>query len=488
MGEGAAALLTGLPEVGDVIAGKYTIERVLAVGGMGAVMAAHDMALDRRVAVKFLLPKALESPEIRERFFREARAAVSIRSEHVVDVYEVGVSSPDTPYIVMEYLPGRDLHKLLENRAPLPVPEAIDFVLQSCEALAEAHTLGIVHRDVKPSNLFVTHRPDGTPFVKVLDFGISKTMARLEEHSKSLTQSSVALGSPLYMSPEQVRNSKVVDSRTDIWSLGVVLFELLAKRLPFDGETIPSLAAAIASDAPLSLRSLRPDVEPKLEAIILRCLEKDPARRYQKISSLARDLAEFAEPGPRALLFERIEQPGAISPLAFESTTKRQLPLAERETAAEFGPSGIATVGAHTTAGLGTTRRFQERQRWSLGLIAGGCALVFGVGSFFVFRAGSTIEPVKEATASLASASTFPDATPLATLEPPAPEGPIAAAPTASAAVSATSSTPAPRPAPVRAPSPSKRGWGSRSTNATPKTPTTKAGSGGIPPALVGPR
>ena len=253
-------MLDGLPREGDTVVGKYVIERVLAVGGMGAVMGARDLALERRVAIKFLLPKVLASNDVRERFFREARAAVSIRSEHVVDVYEIGVAPPDVPFIVMEYLPGRDLHKMLEGRAPLPTHEAIDYVLQACEALAEAHALGIVHRDMKPSNLFVTHRPDGSAFIKVLDFGISKTSGMLDPGAKSLTQSSVALGSPLYMSPEQVRNSKVVDARTDIWSIGVVLFELLTKELPFDGETIPSLAAAIASDAPRLLRSIRPDV------------------------------------------------------------------------------------------------------------------------------------------------------------------------------------------------------------------------------------
>ncbi len=376
MGAAASALLTGLPVIGDVVAGKYKIERVLAIGGMGAVMAAHDAALDRRIAIKFMLPKALESPEVRERFFREARAAVSIRSEHVVDVFEVGVASPDMPYIVMEYLPGRDLHQLLENRSPLPVAEAVDFVLQACEALAEAHSLGIIHRDVKPSNLFVTHRPDGSAFVKVLDFGISKTIAKMEEQAKSLTQSSVSLGSPLYMSPEQVRNSKIVDSRTDIWSLGIVLYELLTKQLPFDGETIPSLAAAIASDPPRRLRETRPDVPVKLEAVIMKCLEKDPAKRYQKIGGFARDIVEFAEPGRRALAFENIEDPGRVSAIAFESTSERRSPLSESETAVER--SGSASVGAATTAGLGTTARHVERKRRSLGMFAAG-VLVLGV-------------------------------------------------------------------------------------------------------------
>ncbi len=361
-------MLDGLPREGDTVVGKYVIERVLAVGGMGAVMGARDLALERRVAIKFLLPKVLASNDVRERFFREARAAVSIRSEHVVDVYEIGVAPPDVPFIVMEYLPGRDLHKMLEGRAPLPTHEAIDYVLQACEALAEAHALGIVHRDMKPSNLFVTHRPDGSAFIKVLDFGISKTSGMLDPGAKSLTQSSVALGSPLYMSPEQVRNSKVVDARTDIWSIGVVLFELLTKELPFDGETIPSLAAAIASDAPRLLRSIRPDVPVELEAVVSRCLEKDPAKRYQKIGDLARALLPFSASGTRAVVFDRIESRNAVSPLAFESTTERRSPLSEEVT--QEAPPGDARAGAATTAGLGTTQRQAERKRRSLGWAA----------------------------------------------------------------------------------------------------------------------
>ncbi len=409
MGEGAQALLAGLPGTGQVIAGKYVIERVLAVGGMGAVLSAHDRALDRRVAIKFMLPKALGSADVRARFLREARAAVAIRSEHVVDIYEVGVTPPDMPFIVMEYLPGRDLHRFLESRAGLlPVAETVDYVLQACEALAEAHSLGIVHRDVKPSNFFVTHRPDGSALIKILDFGISKTtgLMRFEEQSKSLTQSSVALGSPLYMSPEQVRNSKFVDARTDIWSIGVVLYELLAKELPFDGETVPSLAAAIASDVPKPLRHHRPDVPAQLEAVIMRCLEKDPAKRYQTVGHFARALLPFAPPDRRPISFDNIEATGG-GDLAFMSTTERPSPLSEAERAAMA--SGKITIDAKktTTAGLGTTQRIAERRR-SVGLFALGAGAMVFAGVVFMTLSKGAAEAVPAATARADLSATAP--------------------------------------------------------------------------------
>src|SRR6478735_5774588 len=250
---------------GELLAGKYRIERVLGQGGMGVVVAAVHEALDERVALKFLLPEALSNKEAVARFTREARAAVKIRSEYVARVSDVGTLDSGSPYMVMEYLQGSDLSQYLERVGPLPFEEAIEYVLQCCEALAEAHSLGIVHRDLKPANLFRIIRPDGTPAVKLLDFGISKLTAA----DQSMTQTSSMMGSPLYMAPEQMTSAKHVDARADIWAVGIILHELLTGRAPFGGDTVPELCAKILTELPPPLRQLRPEAPIGLERVIL---------------------------------------------------------------------------------------------------------------------------------------------------------------------------------------------------------------------------
>jgi eukaryotic-like serine/threonine-protein kinase len=278
---------------GDVLAGKYRIERVLGVGGMGVVVAAHHVQLDGRVALKFLLPEALGSTEAIARFIREARATVKIKNEHVARVSDVGQLENGAPYIVMEYLEGEDLSSWLAKHGAMPVEQAVDFVLQACEAIADAHALGIVHRDLKPANLFCVRRSDGEPSVKVLDFGISKIKTP-GVPDLEMTRTSSLLGSPLYMSPEQMSSSKGVDARTDIWSLGVILFELLAGRPPFLAETVTALAVKVTNEPPPSLRALCPDVDAGLEQVIAKCLEKDRAQRFQTLGELAVALKDFA--------------------------------------------------------------------------------------------------------------------------------------------------------------------------------------------------
>jgi serine/threonine-protein kinase len=206
-----------LPQPGDVIAGKYRVEAVIGTGGMGVVLGATDMSLGRAVAIKFLTPSKARRDDAVQRFVREARAAAAIQSEHVVRVFEVDKLASGTPYIVMEHLRGADLAHLLAARRTLSVGEAVDFVLEACEALAEAHACGIVHRDLKPQNLFVAQRPDGTTCLKILDFGISKAAV---DDQPQLTATDTVMGTPLYMSPEQVRSLKSVDHRADIWALG----------------------------------------------------------------------------------------------------------------------------------------------------------------------------------------------------------------------------------------------------------------------------
>ena len=275
---------------GDVLAGKYRVERVLGSGGMGVVVAAEHIELGQRVALKFLLPHARHLGETHSRFLREAKAAVQIESEHVARVLDFGRLESGAPYLVMEYLDGEDLSTRIDG--PQPIGDAVDFVLQASAAMAVAHSLGIIHRDLKPGNLFVTRRPDGSPLVKVLDFGISKLS--LLDTSVALTHSSTIMGSPRYMSPEQARNAGSVDARTDLWSLGAILYELLTGVPPFQGNSLTEVLTLLVTADPEPIRSYRPDVPPGLEQAVLKALEKPLERRYANIAEFSAALVEFA--------------------------------------------------------------------------------------------------------------------------------------------------------------------------------------------------
>jgi len=279
-----------IPAAGDLLLGKYRVERLLGRGGMGVVLAARHLELDEIVAIKLVLPNHAAGEEIVARFVREARAAAKIRGEHVARVTDVGRLENGVPYMVMELLDGEDLEKCVERAGPLSVAHAVDCVLQACEALAEAHGLGIVHRDLKPSILFLTTRVDGTPCVKVLDFGISK----LTTGDQAMTTTQQMLGSPLFMSPEQLNSARDVDIRTDVWSLGVIFYQLLTGVYPFVAETMPQLIAKIVLEPPAPVRQHRPEVDPGLERVIMHCLEKQRAARIPDVATLAAALAPFA--------------------------------------------------------------------------------------------------------------------------------------------------------------------------------------------------
>ncbi|MEO7109267.1 MAG: serine/threonine-protein kinase [Polyangiaceae bacterium] len=285
---------SSLPKVGDLLAGKYRIERVLGQGGMGIVFAANHELLGVRVAVKCLLSDIASSTEAVTRFVNEAKNAAKIQSDNVARVMDVGTLDGGRPYMVIEFLEGDDLSKLLEQRGVLSVQEAVDYVLQALEGLAQAHSIGIVHRDLKPANLFLVKRQDRTMQVKVLDFGISKATNPLGEGSGAMTSTKALLGSPYYMSPEQLRSSKSVDARADIWSVGIILYELLTGAPPFAGDNFGELFAAILEmDAP-SLLAKRPDINPQFEHVVMRCLQRKPDNRYSNVGELAAALAPFA--------------------------------------------------------------------------------------------------------------------------------------------------------------------------------------------------
>ncbi|HET9933375.1 MAG TPA: serine/threonine-protein kinase, partial [Polyangiaceae bacterium] len=382
---------------GEVLAGKYRIEQVLGQGGMGVIVQATHLQLDERVAIKFLLPQALENEEAVMRFAREARAAVKIKSEHVARVTDVGTLGTGCPYMVMEYLSGSDLSQLIQDRGPLPIEEAVDYILQASEALAEAHALGIVHRDLKPANLFHTRRADGSSCIKVLDFGISKVTGLSGSGADlGMTRTTAVMGSPLYMSPEQMASSRNVDARTDIWSLGIILYELLAGRAPFLADTMPQLCAMILQQSAPPLRNVRPDAPEALQSVLARCLEKEPARRYANIAELAAALLPFAS----RLGKNSVERISRVMSAAGISSREVNVPA-----------QALRTVSDGTQSGWGNTAQTKKgRGPW---LLLGAALLALGGAAAALLVTRSLNAPEK---------------TPTSAAEPAAPTAP---APTA---------------------------------------------------------
>jgi serine/threonine-protein kinase len=278
---------------GARIDGKYVVESVIGAGGMGVVVAARHVALGTRVAIKLVRPLATRDLRVTiARFEREARIAAQLNSDHVVRVEDVGALPDGTPYMVMELLEGTDLRKLVLERGPLPVADAVGYLRQACVGVAEAHRAGIIHRDLNPSNLFLALQPDGASRLKVLDFGIARLTHDVA--TPSLTASAHLLGSVHYMSPEQMRSARTVDERSDVWSLGAILYELLTGGPAFAGDTMPETCAAVIFRPPPPIASARSDVPQRLEAIVHRCLAKRREERYASVDALAGDLDRFA--------------------------------------------------------------------------------------------------------------------------------------------------------------------------------------------------
>ena len=360
------------PAPGEIIAGKYEVLELIGAGGMGVVVAARHLSLNRRVAVKLLHADTSLEGNAAARFLREARAAASLRSEHVAHVMDVDKLETGAPFMVMEYLAGSSLSKVIRDRAPLAVEEAVDYVLQACEAIAEAHALGIVHRDLKPGNLFLTQRPDGSPLVKVLDFGISKIVA---DDEQDLTATNMVLGSPQYASPEQLRSLKSTDSRTDIWALGVILYYMLAGRRPFEAETLSALFIAISNDAPLPLSSHRPDIPPDLETIVMRCLEKNRNARVQSVELLAQALRPFGPDRGRA---PAMSAPGlgVAAPLPVPAAQPGPLMLAPSPQRLVLGAPSSDDVATSGTRGTWATQKDPPPRGAPMWLVQVGVAIV----------------------------------------------------------------------------------------------------------------
>lgn len=413
---------------GEILADKYRVDGVLGEGGMGVVLSATDLQLERDVAVKLLLREHLQRQEAHSRFLREARAAAKIKSEHVARVHEVGSLPSGELYLVMEHLRGADLSRVLADEGPLSLGDACWFILQAAEALAEAHASGIVHRDLKPGNLFLARMPNGTSAIKVLDFGISKSLNTDASLDLSLTNTRSLLGSPMYMSPEQVRSARDVDQRTDIWSLGVVLYELLAGVPPFDAESFGELMVKILTVEPPSITERRPDLPAELGDVLKRALAKDREARFESLAELALELLPFAPRRARTNV-ERI-----VGTLKAAGTLQdaivlppSMLPPATAPAVAAPPPPGSKTVTNWGTTG---SRPASSRQLKRL-LAAGACA--FGLGGIIgvVALAGASEDaPAERVAAAPPPALEPPPTTPSVERgdpEPPAPSPAVGA-------------------------------------------------------------
>jgi serine/threonine-protein kinase len=365
------------------VAEKYRVERELASGGVGIVVLATHVELGHRVAIKFLRAQYLTDLTVTERFKREARLAAALRSEHVVRIHDVGTADDGLPFMVLEYLEGEDLGAIVD-RGPVSIPQAIEWMLDVCRGLSEAHAMGVDHRDNKPENLFFT-RHEGRPIIKVLDFGISKVVARGDAPRLSrLTQDYERFGTPAYMSPEQLLSSASVDARSDVWALGVVLYELLTAELPFPGEELPVLVSNILTSEPRPLRRSRPDAPPALEALVQKCLSRDPARRPSSVDVLARCLRRISS------------QLGAASAGTPVSSSREATTASASELAlSELLTPAVAWVpaGAHSpTAPVAPQTLHVDHQTFRRAMLAAGLVLSLGGALALAGKIGAALQ------------------------------------------------------------------------------------------------
>jgi serine/threonine protein kinase len=464
------------PKPGMLVAEKYRVERVIGEGGMGVVVEAIHVQLGQRVAIKFLLPGAMKDEQAAARFAREARAAAKIKSEYVARVQDVG-EIDGVPFIVMEHLEGRELRKILQDQGKLPVETTAEYALQACEALAEVHAAGIVHRDLKPANLFVTERADGSPVVKLLDFGISKITEDEPAFDATLTTATTVMGSPGYMAPEQLKSTKDADARADVWALGTVLYEALTGRPAFSGDSMAQVCAMVASEDPPLPSSMRADLPMGFERAVLRCLEKQPERRFQDVGELAAAIAPFAPERARDGL-ERIEATlgtrsrprgrpslesvaSAPTQLAIPPSRTPSLPeVRARSLSRASADASLPIVDPRTMSSVERDAPPRHGTRWGLlfllALVAGGAAFAVYSGRVNVHqvetsvtRAAAQVASAAASVAASAAASvsaSLPELTapPSAsvTLDPPAPDDSADDEPVPSASVAAVGSAP----------------------------------------------
>lgn len=434
---------------GDVIAGKYRVDRIIGVGGMGVVVSAMHVHLDERVAVKLLRPEGAGRSETTERFMREARAAVKIKSQHVARVMDVGVMSDGRPYMVMEYLEGRDLGEELERNGPMPEALAVDYVLQACDALAEAHKRGIVHRDLKPSNLFLCKNVK-PPIIKLLDFGVSKFKGNslLPDTVPHLTAEAALIGTPYYMSPEQIRNAKDVDERADVWALGVILYELISGRVPFDGTSATGVLAAICGDKPKPLHEVCATVSADVSEIVGACLAKNLEERMPNVRELVRALASVA-PDKASTIDERLAGINIPSTTANSIENPLTPPISDVREPISIRSSGPMSKDEMLGATVGGVIQTNEpvRSRSRLFAVLAAIAVISGIVVFVLTNQSPTPPTGDHHTTANSGESTTNSSTPSAVIsgpsqEPPSPSARVEIAEPLPVTSSSTSSVP----------------------------------------------
>ncbi len=434
-----------LPAIGTLVGQKYRIDGVIGEGGMGVVFAATHEKLGQLVAIKMLLPELARHPELVARFGREARASAQLRHRNSARVIDVDETTNGIPYMVMERLHGHDLETELDARGKLEIPEAVQFVIEACAAMSEAHRRGIVHRDLKPSNLFLSTEDDGSVCVKVLDFGISK----VQNEDGRITSTQHQMGTPLYMSPEQVRSAKSVDARTDVWSLGVILYELLTGETPFKGSTA-GIGAAIVGDTPTPVRELRPEIPGDLELAITKAMAKSPADRFVSMQEMISALAPFS---PNAKIATdrasppRLDSQSSEPSLGDAPTLAAPIPAPARTfDPAEPTPAANATAGSWVKV-----KPKSDASRRTPWIVAAALVGTVGVGAFALSRGSrQTTTSTPSTSDGLAHAAADPSVAPSATASiataapsvlPAAPASSAATAPASSSAPASSAST-----------------------------------------------
>ena len=464
--------------LGEIFAGKYRIDSVLGEGGMGIVVAAHHIELDQKVAIKFLLDDLSDNQEGAERFRREARAAAKIQSDHVVRVIDVGLLDSGERYMVMECLDGRDLAEEIAIRKTFPFGTAAVFILEAIDAVGQAHAVGIVHRDLKPANLFLAERQDGTQRIKVLDFGISKSVGNATAAEMSLTKTSAWIGSPLYMAPEQMQSARDVDQRADIWSLGAILYELISGRTPYVADSLPQLCNLLITQDPPPIQSICPEVPDGLARAVMGCLIRDPNARIQTTSELAQHLSQYATTvtgsGMRQSLLDRTEMhmgpaSGAMASMgpglspgtqgAPAPARGAENPLAASGAATILsGDSGVGQMTAQSGTGTasawgGTDAHPQQKSSKTVPAIIAFAAVAAAVGFFLSRGSGGDAEETQSPIVAVEEAPPTPaKAAEKLEVEVPTPQASAAADP----APSAQEESPVQATAPVVAPAPAQ--------------------------------
>ena len=475
-----------------ILLGKYRVDELIGSGGMGQVVRASHLFLNQPVAIKIMLTELADSESTVARFLREAQSTVRLRSEHIARVMDVGTLPDRAPFMVMEFLDGNDLNQILCHHGPQSPAVVVDLMLQACEGMAEAHALGIVHRDIKPSNFFITRRPDGSMLLKILDFGISKMPVGYED----LTGAQTVIGTPSYMAPEHMKSGRSCDARSDIWSIGVVIYQLVTGRTPFVGETYADLVIKVSGEPPAPIHVALPS---GLGDVMLRCLEKDPRNRQQDVGELARMLAPFAtDPASAAqgaarttrILSNRGQQGRQGSPLSAGGGLT--VPLSP----SQLTPRSFRMSSPSVSHGAGqVTHRTRGSRTWMLAGIAS-IVVLGGAAGYIVAGGGSAsvIEPQAQPPGAPAAsvpgldANAVPPPAPprAATVKPPQP------APGQASTSIRPGSPPAPVPAPQHVvgvpPEPSQMVVKKTSTETTTVTktgPNDGGGPGGAPASLA---